>query len=215
MYSANKMRLKNAEKEVNDWLEKELEKGNSVTLNEVLNKIWNKIWKTLDWDYHPEYYPERNIKHTDYIFYADNSIYAEENEFPDEAKKEDETVGKTLGDVAKDIKKALGVEESDMSNEEDVVNHPSHYAGSCSIECFDVMRMLWTSEELANYCLINAFKYIWRHKNKNGLEDLRKAEWYMNKATEIMPVSYRWDIAIDLRRQLAHAFDEYDIEKEI
>ena len=152
---------------------------------------------------------------SDYIFYADNSIYAEENEFPDEAKKEDETVGKTLGDVAKDIKKALGVEESDMSNEEDVVNHPSHYAGSCSIECFDVMRMLWSNEELANYCLINAFKYIWRHKNKNGLEDLRKAEWYMNKATEIMPVSYRWDVAIDLRRQLAHAFDEYDIEKEV
>ena len=38
---------------------------------------------------------------------------------------------------------------------------------------------------MAEFCLINAFKYIWRYKDKNGLIDLNKAMWYVDKAEEL------------------------------
>ena len=65
----------------------------------------------------------------------------------------------------------------------DNVNHPSHYTDGCGFECFDVMKMVFSTDRVAIFCLINAFKYMWRYKMKNGLEDLRKAEWYLEKAT--------------------------------
>ncbi len=70
----------------------------------------------------------------------------------------------------------------------DAVNHPSHYADSCSLECFQVMLLIFGRDAVINFCLCNAFKYMWRYKNKNGQEDLDKAEWYLDKA-ESMTVS--------------------------
>lgn len=69
---------------------------------------------------------------------------------------------------------------------QDNVNHPSHYEKSCSLECIDVMEAMFGSEYLIIFCLMNSFKYLWRHKNKNGKEDLDKASWYLNKATETL-----------------------------
>lgn len=69
---------------------------------------------------------------------------------------------------------------------EDRVNHPNHYAKSCSIECIDSMLIAFGKEEVIGYCKCNAYKYIWRYKNKNGLEDLDKALWYINKAKELI-----------------------------
>lgn len=68
---------------------------------------------------------------------------------------------------------------------EDVVNHPVHYADTCSLECIEVMVYKFGKEATANFCRCNAFKYLWRFKNKNGEEDLRKAHWYVNKAKEL------------------------------
>jgi hypothetical protein len=68
----------------------------------------------------------------------------------------------------------------------DNVNHPSHYEKSCSLECIDVMEAMFGSEYLIIFCLMNAFKYLWRHKNKNGMEDLNKANWYLNKAIKTL-----------------------------
>lgn len=67
----------------------------------------------------------------------------------------------------------------------DNVNHPFHYSNSCSIECIDAMVLAWGYDYTAVYCQINAFKYLWRWKNKNGEEDLDKAEWYLNKSDEL------------------------------
>lgn len=67
----------------------------------------------------------------------------------------------------------------------DNVNHPSHYADSCSMECIDVMEMVFGKSSLATYCIVNAFKYAWRCKHKNGLEDLEKARWYLKKYDEL------------------------------
>ena len=67
----------------------------------------------------------------------------------------------------------------------DNVNHPAHYEGQTSLECIDVMEIAFGAEAVANFCLCNAFKYLWRYKNKNGREDLDKAAWYLNRHSKI------------------------------
>jgi chromosome segregation ATPase len=64
----------------------------------------------------------------------------------------------------------------------DNVNHPSHYTGK--YECIDVMQDVFGDEATNDFCLCNAFKYIWRARKKNGLEDVKKAVWYLNKYIE-------------------------------
>ena len=70
----------------------------------------------------------------------------------------------------------------------DNVNHPAHYEQSCSLECIQVMELVFGANAVRGFCLCNAFKYMWRYKNKNGLEDLKKAQWYMNYAKDYVPV---------------------------
>ena len=66
----------------------------------------------------------------------------------------------------------------------DNVNHPSHYETG-SFECIDVMLETQGKEAVKNFCLCNAFKYIYRHNNKNDLEDIQKAKWYIDKYIEL------------------------------
>ena len=67
---------------------------------------------------------------------------------------------------------------------EDVVNHPSHYE-SGKFECIEVMLETQGKEAVLNFCLCNAFKYLYRHNRKNGLEDIKKSQWYINKYVEL------------------------------
>mgnify|MGYP003294533142 CR=1 FL=1 len=68
-----------------------------------------------------------------------------------------------------------------MSN----VNHPTHY-NEGKIECIDAMVEAFGKEAVQDFCVINAFKYIWRYKHKgNPQEDLEKAIWYLNKNIEL------------------------------
>lgn len=64
------------------------------------------------------------------------------------------------------------------------VNHPSHY-NQGGIECIDAMVSAFGKEAVGNFCICNAFKYVWRAKQKNGVEDLDKAIWYLNKVKEL------------------------------
>lgn len=66
----------------------------------------------------------------------------------------------------------------------DNVNHPSHYE-SGNFECIDVMIETQGAEEVKSFCLCNAFKYLYRHKRKNGIEDIKKARWYIDKFIEL------------------------------
>ena len=65
--------------------------------------------------------------------------------------------------------------------EPDNINHPAHYEGNTSLECIDVMEIAFGADAVGNFCLCNAFKYLWRHKHKGGKEDLRKAKWYLDR----------------------------------
>ena len=60
------------------------------------------------------------------------------------------------------------------------VNHPKHY-NSGNIECIDAMQETMNPEEFQSWLWGNCFKYIWRWKHKNGLEDLKKCQFYLNK----------------------------------
>lgn len=70
-------------------------------------------------------------------------------------------------------------------NNHDAVNHPSHYCTG-GIECIDVIKA--TSQGMDGieaFCHGNAMKYLFRWKQKNGVEDLKKARWYIDKLIEI------------------------------
>lgn len=56
----------------------------------------------------------------------------------------------------------------------DNVNHPAHYETG-KFECIEVMLETQGVEAVLNFCQCNAFKYLYRAKRKNGLEDMKKA----------------------------------------
>ena len=63
----------------------------------------------------------------------------------------------------------------------DTVNQPAHYTAG-SIECIDALEAATTGlEGIEAVCTANAIKYLWRWKRKNGVEDLRKARWYIER----------------------------------
>ena len=62
----------------------------------------------------------------------------------------------------------------------DNVNHPAHYETG-KYECIEVMQEVFGIEAVQNFCLLNAFKYLYRTTRKNGVEDIKKAMWYLNK----------------------------------
>ena len=67
----------------------------------------------------------------------------------------------------------------------DVVNHPTHYCEQGKIECIAALKDAMTPEEVRGFCKGNVMKYLWRSNKKNGAEDLKKAQWYMNKLVEV------------------------------
>ena len=58
------------------------------------------------------------------------------------------------------------------------VDHPDHYNQPGHRECIDEMLDQFGVEAVRYFCLLNRFKYLYRHNMKNGDEDLQKADWY-------------------------------------
>lgn len=67
----------------------------------------------------------------------------------------------------------------------DNINHPSHYAGK--VECIDCLESATEGlNGIEAVCTANAIKYLYRWKKKNGIEDLEKAKWYINRLIETL-----------------------------
>lgn len=79
----------------------------------------------------------------------------------------------------------------------DNVNHPDHYEKFCSLECIEVMEIAFGTEAVIDFCKCNAFKYLWRYQNKNGVEDLEKAMWYCDKGMEKTRKFYQDNTYVD------------------
>ena len=74
----------------------------------------------------------------------------------------------------------IAIEHKRQERTKDVVNHPAHYEGK--IECIDAIECATDGlTGFKGYCTGNIIKYMWRWHKKNGLEDLKKARWYLDK----------------------------------
>lgn len=85
--------------------------------------------------------------------------------------------------------------EKENTIQSDPVNHPSHYEGK--VECIDfitsVLKNTITAEDFPfyrdgetyiesvyyPYFIGTVIKYLWRWNKKGGVEDLKKADWYI------------------------------------
>lgn len=62
----------------------------------------------------------------------------------------------------------------------EMVNHPDHYISETGMEVIDVMESFtFDLKGIEAVDTSNVIKYICRWKQKNGLQDLEKAEWYL------------------------------------
>lgn len=69
-----------------------------------------------------------------------------------------------------------------IADEVDMVNNPAHYQSDGGLEVIDVIEAF--TDDLKGpeaVCTGNVLKYVCRWKKKNGLEDLKKARWYLDR----------------------------------
>jgi len=69
------------------------------------------------------------------------------------------------------------IEQRKAKQLQDNIYHPSHYTMG-SKETIEIIKDV-TDKEFGSYCIGNVIKYISRYKYKNGIEDLKKAQQYI------------------------------------
>lgn len=63
----------------------------------------------------------------------------------------------------------------------DMVSHPSHYISETGLETIDVIEAFtFDLSGIEAWDTGNVLKYMCRWKEKNGVQDLEKARWYIN-----------------------------------
>lgn len=101
----------------------------------------------------------KNINHNDKIVQIDDEVYS-------------------ISDI-------VSIKRYKESDKPDMVNHPDHYISENGLEAIDVIESF--TYDLSGYEAVetgNVLKYMLRWKHKNGLEDLKKAQWYLNRLIE-------------------------------
>ena len=71
----------------------------------------------------------------------------------------------------------------------EMINHPSHYIQEGRKECIVEMEERYGSEYVIVWCLMNAYKYLYRAGNKsdNPMEqDRGKAKWYFDYTNKLI-----------------------------
>lgn len=64
---------------------------------------------------------------------------------------------------------------------DDMVVHPPHYQSETGIEVIDVIEAFtFDLSGIEAFDSANVIKYICRWKHKNGVQDLKKAAWYID-----------------------------------
>jgi hypothetical protein len=63
----------------------------------------------------------------------------------------------------------------------DSVNKPKHY-NQGKVEAIDAIESATIGKTgIQAVCTANVIKYLWRFEDKGGFEDIKKAQWYLNK----------------------------------
>lgn len=91
-------------------------------------------------------------------------------------EKEDKTINEKRAEY--------GLPPISSLRDKDNVNHPNHYQGD--IETVDYIKDKLTDEEFRGFVKGNVLKYVSREGLKNGDEDLKKSNWYLNKLIEVL-----------------------------
>lgn len=98
----------------------------------------------------------------------------------------------------------------------DNVNSPGHYT-QAGIECIDAITAAVSGKTgIEAVCVANVIKYLWRYELKNGLEDVKKAQWYLNRLVSELykptECNHDWVQAIDSDfRQCVHCGKTEDV----
>jgi len=99
-------------------------------------------------------------------------------------KDQGKAAAKTAQATEPKKKKAKG--EPKTTTENAVVDHPQHYTHG-SIECIDIVHVMTADKAgIEAFCVGNVVKYLYRYQQKNGVEDVKKAGWYLNKLVEVL-----------------------------
>jgi hypothetical protein len=76
--------------------------------------------------------------------------------------------------------------------------NPSHYTHG-SIECIEAIEDSMGAEGFKGFLKGNCLKYLWRYQQKNGAEDLKKAQWYLSRLIDAQ--EYEEDKAVAVKEQ--------------
>ena len=153
------------------WYSKE-KKLSISTSNEELRKLGVQNWDG-DLLYDIEFSDDKDLLSFIFGGLKISSVVAVESfqELPD--------LTLTL-DNAEAEKRGLEIlKETALALMEDKVNNPAHYNNG-EIECIDAIASALSLDELKGFVRGNVIKYLWRTEHKGGLEDLKKARWYLD-----------------------------------
>ena len=93
-------------------------------------------------------------------------------------KCSDDTLAIAYDHVCKNNDAELNIEPE---NNPDMVSHPKHYTQG-DIECIDALKAATVGKRgIEAVCVANVIKYLWRYEEKNGIEDVHKAKWYIER----------------------------------
>lgn len=73
--------------------------------------------------------------------------------------------------------------ETNSQPEHDAVSHPSHYCKG-GVECLDAIKAA-LGDKYEGFLAGNVLKYVYRYPDKNGVEDCKKAAYYLQKLIEL------------------------------
>ena len=79
---------------------------------------------------------------------------------------------------------------------QDLINHPPHYTQG-GIECLEAIKASMPYDQFIGYLKGSQLKYVWRYEHKGGIEDLKKATFYLNRLI--------WEIDLKTREALSLA----------
>lgn len=86
-----------------------------------------------------------------------------------------------LQEVTDEVKRSRSADDMAQEFINDMINAPPHY-NQAGIECIDAIAAATSGKTgLKAVCVANVIKYLWRYELKNGVEDVKKARWYLDR----------------------------------
>lgn len=101
-----------------------------------------------------------------------------------EYNKEKERIAKEVERLTKEIDDDVAPGLIEIENEDNIIS-PNHYASDKGFEVFDVQEaFIHELKGMSASYWCNIVKYILRFQKKNGVEDLKKAKYYLERLIE-------------------------------